>query len=120
MGARILIAEDDVDYAGLLCQHLTRAGHQVTVVDDGVKLFAMAVETLPQLVITDIQMPGGFGSTAYTALRQDERTKAIPVVFISAHVVDSFMPDDPLVRFIGKPVDLETLCRIIAEFLPKS
>ena len=95
------------------------AGHQVTVVDDGVKLFAAATEILPHLVITDIQMPGGFGSAAYTALRKDERTKSVPVVFISAHPADSFMPNDPLVRFIEKPVDLNKLNLIIAELLPK-
>ena len=118
MGAKILVAEDSEEIAGFIADHLAMMGHAVTVVDDGVKLLHQAVEINPHLIVTDIQMPGGFGSTAYLALKKDEKTKNIPVIFISAHPVESFIPDTPSTRYIEKPLDLKKFSKLVAELLP--
>ena len=117
MGARILIAEDDAQIAALLHDYLALSGYEVVVVDDGAKLAAKAPEMLPDLIITDIQMPNSYGSTAFIALRSDERTKKIPVLFVSAHPAGNLMPDDPFVRFLQKPIELKRLAATVAELL---
>ena len=118
MGATILVADDSEDISSFLADHLTMMGHAVTIVDDGAKLLLQAAEIHPHLIITDIQMPGAFGSTAYLSLQKDEKTKKIPVIFISAHPVKSFIPDTPSTRYIQKPIDLKKLSEFVTQLLP--
>ena len=118
MGARIIVADDSPEIASFLSEHLTMMGHEVTVVHDGAKLLLAAAKAPPHLIITDIQMPGGFGSTAYLALQKDAKTKDIPVIFVSAHPVESFIPEAPSTRYVQKPLDLKKFTRFVDELLP--
>ena len=95
--------------------------HRVIVANDGFQLSQKAHEHRPHLIITDIQMPGAYGSSAYAVLQKDEYTKHIPVIFMSAHPlakVGKLLPNDPKTRFIHKPVDLKRLDELISELLP--
>ena len=118
MGARILVAEDSEAISSFLADHLTTMGHTVTVVDDGVKLLRQAGEIRPHLIITDIQMPGSSGSSAYLSLQKDEKTKGIPAIFISAHPAESLAPDTPSTRYLQKPIDFKKFAKFVAELLP--
>ena len=118
MGAKILVAEDNENISSFLADHLSMMGHAVTVVDDGVKLLLQADGIRPHLIITDIQMPGGLGSTAFQSLQKDEKTKHIPVIFISARPEESFIPDAPSIRYIQKPLDLKKFAEFVDELLP--
>ena len=117
MSARILVAEDSLEIASFISDYLTMQGHQVDVVSDGLELMKKAEELHPQLIVTDIQMPGAFGSTAYTVLRKNESTKDIPIIFVSGHPVESMMPKDPKIRFLDKPIDLKKFERLLNELL---
>ena len=121
MIAQILIADDNPDITGLLNEYLTMKGHRTIIVHDGYTLSQKAAEHRPHLIITDIQMPGAYGSSAYNILQKDQTTKDIPVLFISAHPYEKLapiLPRDPKTRFIQKPVDLAALDKLIAELLP--
>lgn len=121
MTAQILLADDDPGIATLLSEYLTRQGHHVLAVHDGFELSQKAIEHRPHLIIADIKMPGAYGSTAYQVLQRDEKTKAIPVIFISAHAraeVAAILPKDPKTRFMHKPLDFKKLDALIAELLP--
>jgi CheY-like chemotaxis protein len=121
MIAQILIADDNPDITGLLHDYLSSKGHRIIVVNDGFQLAQKAAEHVPHLIITDIQMPGAYGNSAYGVLQKDERTKGIPVIFMSAHnreKLAKLLPNDPKTRFVHKPVNLETLEAVIKELLP--
>lgn len=121
MIAQILIADDNPDITGLLDDYLTSKGNRVIVVSDGYQLAQKAGEHRPHLILTDIQMPGAYGSSAYQVLQKDEATKNIPVIFMSAHPyakLEKLLPKDPKTRFVQKPVNLETLYDLIKELLP--
>ena len=121
MIAQILLADDNPDITGLLEDYLTHKGHRVIVVNDGYQLSQKAAEHRPHLIITDIQMPGAYGSSAYQVLQKDTNTNKIPVIFISAHPfgkLAAILPNDPKTRFVQKPLDLKTLDALIAELLP--
>jgi len=121
MIAQILVADDNPDIAGLLGDYLTSKGNRVIVVNDGYQLAQKAAEHRPHLIITDIQMPGAYGSSAYQVLQKDEATKHIPVIFISAHPytkLKTILPNDPKTRFVQKPVNLDDLYVLINELLP--
>ncbi len=121
MIAQILIADDNADIAALVSDYLSAKGHRVIVVSDGVALAHKAAEHIPHLIITDIKMPGSYGSSVYQVLQKDTRTDKIPIIFMSAHEKDklsSLLPQDPKTRFLRKPVDLKDLDAAIAELLP--
>ena len=76
------------------------------VVNDGYQLAEKAGEHRPHLIITDIQMPGAYGSSAYLVLQNDAATKNIPVIFMSGHArmkLEKLLPNDPKTRFVQKP-----------------
>lgn len=121
MIAQILLADDNPDITGLLNDYLTLKGHRVIVVNNGFALSQKATEHRPHLIITDIQMPGAYGSSAYQVLQKDPNTKHIPVIFMSAHSYEKLakiLPNDPKTRFMHKPLDLKALDAMIAELLP--
>ena len=121
MIAQILLADDNADIGALLTEFLTQKGHRVITVSDGVALAQKAAEHVPHLIITDIKMPGSYGSSAYEVLQKDSKTNKIPIIFMSAHTEDklsSLLPKDPKTRFLRKPVDLDRLYATIAELLP--
>lgn len=121
MIAQILLADDNPDIAELLGDYLTHQGHRVIIAADGYAMAQKAAEHRPHLIISDIQMPGAYGSSAYQVLQKDPNTKNIPVIFISAHSKEklaSILPKDPKTRFLRKPIELKTLDAMIAELLP--
>ena len=121
MIAQILVADDNPDITGLLGDYLRLKGHQVIEVSDGYQLSQKAAEHRPHLIITDIQMPGAYGSSAYQVLQKDANTNKIPVIFMSAHPLEkiaAILPKDPKTRFVHKPLNLKSLDSLIAELLP--
>jgi CheY-like chemotaxis protein len=121
MIAQIIVADDDEDLAALLEEYLAGRGHRVLTVHDGFALTQKAAEHRPHLIITDIQMPGAYGSSVYQVLQQDSHTRDIPILFISAHSLEQLaglIPDDPKTRFLQKPVAFSALERCVAELLP--
>jgi CheY-like chemotaxis protein len=121
MIAKILVADDDPTVTMLLDDHLGSLGHKMIIVNDGFALTQKAVEHRPHLIITDIQMPGAYGSSAYQVLQQDSNTNKIPILFISGHPrskLATILPKDSKTRFIEKPIELDALDALIAELLP--
>jgi len=121
MIAQILIADDNADITDLLAQFLKTRHHRVIVVNDGFALAQKAAEHKPHLIITDIQMPGAYGSSVYQVLQKDTATAGIPILFISAHPYEklkNILPDDPNTRFLKKPISFDKLEDAIKELLP--
>ena len=121
MIAQILVADDHADLTGMLGDYLRARDHRIIVASDGFELSQKAAEHRPHLIITDIQMPGAYGSSAYQVLQKDTNTQGILIIFMSGHPkskVDKLLPADPKTRFLQKPLDLEKLDELIAELLP--
>ena len=121
MVAQILIADDNVDITNLLNDYLTLKQHRVIVANDGFALAQKASEHKPHLIITDIQMPGAYGSSVYQLLQKDPKTAGIPILFMSAHSYEklkNILPNDPKTRFVQKPVPFDKLEAIMKELLP--
>jgi EAL domain-containing protein (putative c-di-GMP-specific phosphodiesterase class I)/CheY-like chemotaxis protein len=79
----VLIVEDDGSIRAVLNATLRSAGHHVVEADNGVDAYALAVEHLPALVLSDVLMPGGNGTDLLAALRADSRTADLPFVFLT-------------------------------------
>ena len=82
-GARVLVAEDNPDLRGFLARLLARH-YAVTAVPDGAAALRAARLQPPDLVLTDVMMPGLDGFGLIEALRADPATATIPVIMLSA------------------------------------
>jgi signal transduction histidine kinase/DNA-binding response OmpR family regulator len=81
--ARILVADDNADMRDYVVR-LLRERWQVSGVADGVQALAAAREHPPDLLLTDVMMPSLDGFGLLREIRADEKTRAIPVIMLSA------------------------------------
>ncbi|WP_285509864.1 SpoIIE family protein phosphatase [Actinokineospora sp. NBRC 105648] len=79
----VLIADDNADMRAHLVRILS-PHWRVHAVADGHTALDVALRHPPELVLTDVMMPGLDGFALLTALREDERTRDVPVVMVSA------------------------------------
>jgi len=85
-GARtVLIVEDQIEMRAINAMYLHHHGFRVVAADNGVDGLQAARETLPDLILMDISIPGIDGIRATEALKRDPETEGIPVVIITAH-----------------------------------
>jgi CheY-like chemotaxis protein len=81
---RILIAEDEPDIRELIALTLQFSGYDVVSTKDGVEAVEVAQKEQFDLILMDVRMPRMTGYEACRRLRENETTKHIPVVFLSA------------------------------------
>ncbi|MCP4403491.1 MAG: response regulator [bacterium] len=84
MKAHILVVDDTRDNLRLLSSMLTGHGYKVRPVPDGRRAISSAQSRPPDLILLDIMMPDMDGYAVCGQLKADERTKEIPVIFLSA------------------------------------
>ena len=82
--SNILVVDDNLDKLGLLETALTQAGYNVRTALDGVEAITLIESYQPDLVITDVMMPRMDGYELAQKLREDPRTKFIPVIMQTA------------------------------------
>jgi two-component system, cell cycle response regulator DivK len=85
--SRILYVEDNDDNVYMLKQRLERRGFGVLVAGEGQAGVLCALENRPDLILLDLGLPGLDGWGAARLLKRDERTRAIPIIALSAHAM---------------------------------
>ncbi len=79
----VLVVDDNSDNLRLLTGLLTKKGYKVRPAPSGSLALKSVQSTLPDLVLLDIKMPGMDGYEVCRRLKADERTRDVPVLFIS-------------------------------------
>jgi len=106
---RILVADDDRVISTLICAVLQQAGHKPMPAHDAMQALMFAMRPpAPELIVLDVNMPGGTGVEALRKLKQSSRTSNIPVIVVSG-VEDPAMPlrmrELGALDVLSKPVD---------------
>jgi len=83
--ARILLVDDDITTRLLLRRLLEKAGHEVTEARDGSEALQQFRDTAPDLVATDVIMPGTDGIAAIEQLRREKPDVRIIAFTAGAH-----------------------------------
>lgn len=83
-GKKILIIEDDPSVRTLLQKSLGSKGYEVTVSKDGLDGLTLLEKMRPDLLIVDIMMPRLDGMTFVKAIKGNDKTAPIPVIFLTA------------------------------------
>ncbi|MBE6415854.1 MAG: response regulator transcription factor [Akkermansiaceae bacterium] len=81
---QILVVEDDVDIAELVAFNLERQGWKCALVHHGNEGWEQIQRLLPDLVILDVMLPGMDGMQIFRAMKENEMTRRIPVIFLTA------------------------------------
>ncbi|HEX8046135.1 hybrid sensor histidine kinase/response regulator [Rhizobium sp.] len=117
MAFNVLLGEDDPVNAMLVRAMLTKAGHKVRLAEDFTGLLARVEkgESRPDIIVTDLTMPGGDGVTVLAQLRAQERRAGLsplPVIVLTADSRDAIRRQVLLAgadAVIVKPVDPQSL-----------
>ena len=85
---RVLVVDDNADLRALVARHLDDRYH-VTEAADGVEALALARERLPDVIVSDVMMPGLDGLGLVAALRADPETDFVPILLLTARAAPS-------------------------------
>jgi CheY-like chemotaxis protein len=108
----LLLAEDDPSIQLVARLSLKRAGFAVTVANNGADALAAAPVLMPDVVLLDWMMPEMDGIEVCRHLKADERTRHIPVIFLTARSQQSELQQGMSLGaagYITKPFDALTL-----------
>ena len=81
---RLLIVEDEPDLRGYLTKLFTKDGYAVEAAADALTALTLLENNAPDLLITDVMLPGQSGIDLLTTLRQDEGLARLPVIVLTA------------------------------------
>ena len=117
----LLLVDDDQDLLKLLAMRLEAAGYGITTASSGSEALARIGIERPQLVITDMRMPGMDGSALFDAIRVSH--PALPVMMLTAHgsIPDAVAATNRgIFGYLTKPYDSRTLTEQIERALSLS
>jgi CheY-like chemotaxis protein len=86
---KILLVEDNEFNRDMLSRRLQRKGFDVIIAEDGEHGIRLARERLPDIILMDMDLPVLDGWEATRRLKADPATRAIPVVALTAHAMQS-------------------------------
>jgi CheY-like chemotaxis protein len=85
----VMVADDDEDVRELVAFRLRRVGCEVATASDGEEALNIARESSPALAVLDVMMPKLSGIEVTRALREDDGTRGIAIILLSASVDDA-------------------------------
>ena len=117
-GALVLVVEDQQLLRHVLREVLERIA-RVAAARDGHEALRLVHELRPDVVITDLSMPGMDGLELVAALRSDPSTKNVPVVILSGDIISlqSRLAREENLALLSKPFEQEKLLGLVGEML---
>jgi DNA-binding response OmpR family regulator len=119
---RVLVADDEPPIR-LLCQvNLALAGMEVLQAEDGDQAVALARAELPDILLLDLMMPKLDGWSVAETLKEDESTRDIPVLFLTARATSADVrraTELGALGYILKPFDPVRLAPLVAEVVER-
>jgi len=119
-GPSVLLVEDDHAGRRLYAEWLTQAGFSVDQAHNGLQALERAFESVPDIVVTDFNIPGIDGFELTRRLKHDPRTRTVPVVAVTGYAAFQADPGrairagcDAVLEKPCSPEDLETAIRTL-------
>jgi len=116
----ILLAEDNEFTAETMQDYLLFHGYRVNLARNGLEVIEFALNTQPDLIIMDIQMPGMNGFEATQRLRLEATTAQTPIIALTALAMSGDRErclDAGANAYFSKPISLRQLMETIQTFL---
>jgi chemosensory pili system protein ChpA (sensor histidine kinase/response regulator) len=116
----VMVVDDSLTVRKITSRLLEREGYQVITAKDGLDALQLLRETLPAVMLVDIEMPRMDGFDLTRNVRGDARTKNIPIIIISSRTAEKHRSQAAALgvnAFLGKPYQEAELLQQIASFL---
>ena len=117
---RILIVEDNDLSLMLLNDLLAVQGYEIFKISEGLEAINLARDKQPDLILMDIKLPDICGLDVTRRLKQDDLTKSIPIIAVTAFATpgdETKALESGCDGYITKPVAIQSLLRTIGSFL---
>lgn len=115
---RVLLAEDNAVNQKLAVRLLEKAGHLVTIANNGQEAVELFAESSFDIVLMDVQMPVMGGEEAAALIRADQRGASIPIVALTAHAMEGDREKylaSGMDGYVSKPIVRKQLFTVIEE-----
>jgi CheY-like chemotaxis protein len=117
----VLIADDETHILNVLAMKFKHGGLNVVAAEDGAEALRLARETLPDLIVTDYQMPRMSGLELASRLNSDPATSHIPLILLTARgfSIAETQTQSPNIRCVmSKPFSPREILARVLELLP--
>jgi CheY-like chemotaxis protein len=119
----ILLVDDDIQMVVMLRSNLETEGYRVEFATDGITGKQKAWDLKPDLIISDIFMPGVNGLAMMESINEHPELSAVPVIFLSGDAQGNILPPiQGLTRryaLMKKPIFLPELNELVRKFLSR-
>ncbi|HEY5763075.1 MAG TPA: Hpt domain-containing protein, partial [Rhodocyclaceae bacterium] len=115
----VLVVDDSLTVRKITSRLLAREGYQVVTAKDGVDALQQMVEFVPDVILSDIEMPRMDGFELARNIRADERLREIPIVMITSRTAEkhrTHASELGVDHFLGKPYQEEELLKLVGDY----
>ena len=116
----VVLVDDSISVRKFVGRMLEKAGYRVRLASDGLEALEIATQTRCDLIVTDLEMPRTNGYELLAHLRQDEKTRGIPVMVVTSRAGakhrDRAMKEGA-VAFMTKPVQEEPFITAVTRLI---
>jgi chemosensory pili system protein ChpA (sensor histidine kinase/response regulator) len=115
----VLVVDDSLTVRRVTQRLLVREGYRVTLAKDGIEALERLAEELPQVVLSDIEMPRMDGFDLVRNIRGDTRLRALPVIMITSRIAQKhrdYAAELGVDHYLGKPYSEEDLLALIGRY----
>ena len=120
VGKKVLVVDDEIHIVHVVAIKLRNNGFEVITAANGAEAFELTCDEKPDIVVTDFQMPVMTGLELVEKIRQNEETKDIPVILLTARnfaIEDKQKEDLQICDCLSKPFSPKELLRSIQDVL---
>jgi len=120
MGSKILIADDSPTVRHLIQKFLDGEGYEIFTTSDSANVVDLIDEINPDLVISDIMMPGMDGYTFLRHIRKEKTRESLPVIMMSTknrETMEDLFVAYGIAGYLQKPFEKEQLVALIKKAL---
>ena len=117
---KVLIVDDEIHIVHVVAIKLRNNGYTVITAENGAEAFEKACQEMPDIIVTDFQMPVMTGIEFVEKLRQNQTTKHIPVIMLTARsfaIEEEQKQDLQISAYISKPFSPKELLSYIEDAL---
>ncbi len=115
----IMVVDDSLTVRKITGRLLEREGYRVITAKDGVDALEKLLETVPDVILSDIEMPRMDGFDLLRNIRADQRTRTVPVIMITSRLADKhrrYAEELGANHYLGKPFQEEELLGLLADY----
>lgn len=115
----VMVVDDSLTVRKITSRLLMREGYQVILAKDGVDALEQLIDVMPDVILSDIEMPRMDGFDLVRNIRADERLRALPMIMITSRTADkhrNYALEIGANHYLGKPYDEVELLELVAGY----